>query len=281
MKIAVLMACYNRVEMTLRSLETLYRAASSCEIDVFLVDDASPDATGAKVLARFPNVHVIQGTGDLYWSRAMNLAWKTAVESLSDGQKYDFFLWLNDDVALKADAIDTVMCDWDKCGDPHGVVVGVCSKDSSEAESSYSATTIRDRQLFPNGVSPQRADGWFNGNFVLVPWETYRKVGMISDEYCHSRGDYDYAERLKLAKVPFFASSRFVGVCVNDYFDKTEGLRFFKRISLLFKPGYWNVRDLFVFRRKYWGIGRAVISVSHLIVHVIFMRSSRVAGESR
>ena len=37
-KIAVLMACYNRVETTLRSLERLYAAADGvADVDVFLL----------------------------------------------------------------------------------------------------------------------------------------------------------------------------------------------------------------------------------------------------
>ena len=271
MRIAVIMACHNRVMTTLSSLEHLFAAACGIsDLDVYLVDDGSVDDTGASVRSRFPQVNVIDADGSLYWAKGMRLAWGTAVK---DGCKYDYFFWLNDDVKLRNDSLSGLLADAEKCGDLRGVIAGVCSEDASEVRSSYSATDESDVQYFPNGETPQRATGWFNGNAVLVPWVTYEAVGMISSDYTHARADYDYAERLKRSGIPFFASSHFVGVCGNDYFDKTKGLGLSSRISLLFKPGYWNIRDLFIFRRKYWGVGRAVVSVCHLIVHVIFMHT--------
>ena len=73
--IAVLMTCYNRVETTLRCLHSLFNQTikqsdnQTISLDVWLVDDASPDQTGAKVKAAFPEVHVIEGAGGLFWWR--------------------------------------------------------------------------------------------------------------------------------------------------------------------------------------------------------------------
>lgn len=267
-KIAVLMACYNRAETTLRSLGRLCAAADGlADIDVFLVDDASPDGTGDKVKARFPGVNVISGTGSLYWAKGMRLAWETAKET---GNDYDFYLWLNDDLALKSDSIKVLLADCGACGDVRGVIVGACSADESEKTSSYAATDERDRQIFPDGKNPQLAKGWFNGNCVLVPRTTYEAIGMISGDYTHARADYDYAERLKKAGIPFFASSRFVGVCRNDYRKKMSGKSLWQRVQMFGKPGYWNLVDLFRFRYRYYGLCRAIVSVCHLAFQVIF-----------
>jgi GT2 family glycosyltransferase len=268
MKVAVLMACYNRVVTTCRSLEMLYALTDGvADIDVFLVDDASPDCTGAIVKVRFPRVKVIEGTGNLYWAKGMRLAWEMAKET---SLAYDFYLWLNDDLMLKADSLKGLLVDWEACGDTRGVIVGACSGDETEENSSYAATDERDRQIFPDGKKPQLAKGWFNGNCVLVPRATYEAVGMISGDYSHARADYDYAERLKRAGIPFFASSHFVGVCNNDLIKKHSGKSLWTRIQIFGKPGYWNLADLFRFRYRYWGLPRAVLSVCHLILQVIF-----------
>ena len=94
---AILMTCYNRVGTTLRCLERLKVAAAriaDAQFDVWLVDDASPDQTGEKVKAAYPEVNVIQSPGNLFWCKGMRLAWDKAVAS---GIKYDFYLlptWL-------------------------------------------------------------------------------------------------------------------------------------------------------------------------------------------
>ena len=262
------MTCHNRVEKTIQSLENLFAAAKGVvDVAVFLVDDGSSDGTGAIVRNRFPQVKVIYADGSLYWAKGMRLAWETAVRN---GGEYDYFLWLNDDVKLKRDSMAGLLADAERCGDSRGVIVGVCSEDGTEAQSSYSATNERDVQYFPNGETPQGATGWFNGNVVLVPWATYEAVGMISGDYTHARADYDYAERLKKAGIPFFASSRIVGVCHNDYAEKMADKGLGERIGMLSRPGYWNLADLFRFRYRHYGLCKAVVSVCHLVFKVIF-----------
>ena len=135
--IAVLMTCYNRVETTLRCLHPLFNQTikqsdnQTISLDVWLVDDASPDQTGVKVKAAYPEVNVIQSPGNLFWCKGMRLAWDKAVAS---GIKYDFYLWLNDDVMLKTDALADVLKDYENGG---GVVVGRMSSDESECEESF------------------------------------------------------------------------------------------------------------------------------------------------
>lgn len=255
------MTCYNRAEMTLTALEGLSKSAKGIDYDVFLVDDASPDGTGAKVLERFPHMHVIDGKGQLYWAKGMRFAWEMAAKSAD----YDFYLWLNDDLNLKPNALSGMLADYDKTG---SVIVGACSEDDEETICSYGVSDASDRKILPVG-SPHKANGWLNGNCVLVPKEVYRRIGMISGEYTHARADYDYAERLKQAGIPFYCSSYYVGVCHNDFSEKMAGVRLCQRLQMLWKPGYFNLHDLWLIRRRYHGITAAILSCAHLTFIVI------------
>ena len=199
----------------------------------------------------------------------MRLAWETAVEEEKRVGAFDFFLWLNDDVELKPGAIESVLDDWRVCGDIRGVIVGACSSDRREEECSYAASTWGDARIPPNGHSPQRSDGWFGGNFLLVPRKAYEMVGMISGEYSHARADYDYAERLKRAEIPFFASSHYIGTCERDYAKKVMGLGLAQRVAMLWRPGYCNLQDLFLFKYRYYGLMRAVVSCLHMMFIVM------------
>ena len=260
-RIAVLIACHNRVKLTLRTLSALKHSAEGINYDVYLVDDGSTDGTGEAVRDRFPRVHVIQGDGKLYWAKGMRHAWEVA----SRKADYDFYLWLNDDLDIKSDALRGMLSDYEKT---KGVVVGACSQDNGETICSYGASDEKDHKIIPCGI-PQIARGWLNGNFVLVPREVYQKVGMISGEYTHARADYDYAERLKRAGVPFYCSSDYIGSCRNDFAEKMRGVSLWQRIKLLRQPGYFNLRDLWLIRSRYHGFVRAVCSCAHLIALVI------------
>ena len=255
-KIAVLMTCHNRVETTLECLRRLMPQLSLSD-KVFLVDDGSTDGTGARVRSAYPTVHVIDGDGSLYWAKGMRKAWDVAEE---DGI-YDFYLWLNDDVKLHDNAIEEIIRDMELASSPSCVVVGACEYGGC---CTYSATDANDCRIVPNG-NPQRAAGWLNGNVVLVPRVVSKRIGRISSDYSHARADYDYAERLKLVNIPFFVSSHYVGICPFDFRKKIQGKKLVERISWLWKPGYFNLRDLYLIRSRYHGHARAVLSCVRLM----------------
>ena len=72
--VAVLVACYNRVQVTLPNLGRLIEGLDRWKADyqIFLLDDASPDMTGAKVREAYPQITVVEGTGSLFWNRGMH-----------------------------------------------------------------------------------------------------------------------------------------------------------------------------------------------------------------
>ncbi|MCR5752158.1 MAG: glycosyltransferase family 2 protein [Kiritimatiellae bacterium] len=260
MTVAVLMTCHNRRETTLRCLEHLFVACDKCKgisFDVWLVDDGSSDGTAEGVKDGFPQVHVVSGDGNLFWAKGMHRAWMAATHS----RHYDLYLWLNDDVVLKRGAISGLLADYRVVG---SVLVGACSEDDTEQKCSYGATNRNDQKIIPIG-RPLRADGWLNGNVVLVPEEVFSKVGMISDEYSHARADYDYAERLRRLGIPFYCSSAYVGSCKDDFMAKMCAKSFWQRIQMLWRPGYMNLHDLWLIRCRYHGIMPAIMSCAHLV----------------
>ena len=260
-RVAVLIACHNRVAMTIRSLTALAQAADGIDYDVFIVDDGSTDGTTEVVRTSFPHSHVIQGNGKLFWAKSMRLAWEVAAAHCD----YDHYLWLNDDLILKPRSINDALVDQQRL---KGVVVGACSEDPSESTCSYGATDANDKLIIPSG-KPQMANGWLNGNFVLIPRDIFKKVGYISNDYAHARADYDYAERLKKIGAPFYCSSHYVGICHNDSMKQIEGKSIIQRIGLLWAHGYYNMHDLWLIRSRHHGRFRALISCLHLIWIVI------------
>lgn len=268
MKIAILMTCHNRRETTLRCLESLVLekrvGVGQWKIDVFLVDDGSTDGTREEVgeLSGSWNVriHLIEGDGTLFWAKGMELAWKTClqheVEKVGGGRggqrRYDGFLWLNDDVELATDALEKLIT---AVPLPTPIII-VGELVNSKGEVTYG----------------KRGD-LFTGNFVFVSRAAYEKLGMICGDYAHAWADSDYAMRAKRAGVRV-VSCGLVGRCEgHPNRPSLKGLLLRQRWAMLFNPKGWNLHDLWLYRRRNWGVLAALVSCVHLVCHV--MRGDR------
>src|SRR5689334_2811781 len=111
MRLAILVACYNRVAITLRGLAALKSALdgiSDIEYQIFLVDDASPDNTEDAVRACFPDIFVIRGSGGLFWNGGMCRAFEEAKRY----SPFDAYMLFNDDLAITNDGLANAFDDF-------------------------------------------------------------------------------------------------------------------------------------------------------------------------
>jgi GT2 family glycosyltransferase len=268
-KIAVLLTCHDRREKTLSCLHSLFGVTLPAEYktDVFLVDDGSTDGTGEAVKNHFPQVTVIQGDGNLYWNKGMNLAWKNAVETFD----YDFYLWLNDDVILKKESFEILMNDFRKAGTHNVIIAGVCQSYKGVVTYSGYNSLTKKIELTPNGDIQQCE--YFNGNVVLVPSLVFKRVGFLDPVFHHGQGDFDYGLKAKKSGIRSFVSSGFVGVCernkelprwCNPRYPLPERLKSFNS-PLGGRPG-----STFVFQRRYIGFVPALFHYFTIHLRLVF-----------
>ena len=201
-RIAALLTCHNRRELTLRCLTSLADAAKMSaghvELETYLVDDGCTDGTGGAVRRQFPDVHVIVGTGDLYWCGGMRLAWKRAAEN-----EYDGYLWLNDDVTLDSNALDKLLDVAHRYGGVNEalIVVGATRNEGPVAAGAATYGGLSAQGVLPSSNDVRRIE-LFNGNIVLVSRRAFQVLGSLSSAYTHGLGDIDYGVRAKRAGVP-------------------------------------------------------------------------------
>ena len=252
MTVAILMACHDRRETTQRCLERLFAslaAAPDVSGRVFLVDDGSTDGTAEMVGRLFPEVCVVGGDGRLYWTRGMRMAWEAAVRERRD---WDGYLWLNDDVMLDVDAIRRIA---DECGANSGVVVLGALREKTTGERIYG----------------EGSDGLFCGSCTFVPRSVFEQVGMICGEYRHAWGDYDYAQMCRRAGVAWREIEGTVGEARSHGMrPDIAGLSLRARWRTLFDPKGWCIADVWTYRRRNFGVLRAVSSCFHMMLHVLF-----------
>lgn len=210
--IAALLTCHNRRESTQKSLCALRRAiVPGVETFVVAVDDGSTDGTAVAIEQGFPGATVLRGDGTLYWAGGMAVAHKHAVAGSPD-----YLLWLNDDVVLASNALNTLLSCVDQFDSPQ-VVVGAVVDPDHPNRVSYSGSIRygkRPRSLVKMGPTgfPLPVDT-FNGNVVLIPRAVYEVVGPIDERYVHGYGDHDYGFRVRAAGFDVTLAPEPVGTC--------------------------------------------------------------------
>ena len=259
-KIAILLTCYNRKEKTISCLRSFYKALEfsnfQIEFDIFLVDDGSTDGTSEEILKNFPEINIISGSGDLFWSGGMRLAWKTA---LMQDKDYDSFLLLNDDVILTNDFLASLVLTHEFCLKQYNKSgIYVCStRNSVNSKISYGGTYITHRgiKIKSNLVEPSDTPvlcTMANANILMVTKSVVKAIGILDDRYIHQFGDYDYTLVASRNGIPVLVCPGFGGYCSDDHgnswLQPNSSLK--KRINFLYSPLGLSYREQTYYLKK-------------------------------
>jgi GT2 family glycosyltransferase len=99
----VVVPVYNKIELTIRFLES-FQQITYPNYSVIIVDDGSRDGTAEILHARFPEVIVLKGDGNLWWSGATNLGVMYALDL-----NYDYVLTINNDSRVNPDFLSRLV----------------------------------------------------------------------------------------------------------------------------------------------------------------------------
>lgn len=264
-KIATLITCYNRKEKTLFCLKSLYSSevSNNVRLDVFLVDDGCTDGTSEAIIKQYPEVHIIAGTGQLFWNRGMYLAWKTAVET----NDYDFYLWLNDDTFIYQNTINRLLNDSISLQNKAIICGATCS---GKGKQTYGGWTQK-KLMEPNGYL--QLCEFFNGNIVLVPKYVYEKIGNFDYHYSHSLGDLDYGFRAGKNNILMYQLGNYAGICENHEHLETwcnSNYSLKERIQAFKTPLGGCPAEFFYFQRKHIGLIPAGFHYLTIYLRLIF-----------
>ena len=259
--IAVLMTCYNRKEKTLRCLSALQEGweknGKGLSVSVFLTDDGCSDGTADAIRSqgfRFP-IHILQGTGNLFWNGGMINSWKAALEEGG----FDGYLWLNDDTySLPEFWEDLIAADAYSLATfgKHGIYVGSLT-DMSGTRLTYGGFNFRNKiTLSDEFVIP---DGSFqtcqcaHGNITYVSSEVVEAMGVFCEKYIHGGTDHDYTYLAHKAGFPLIVLREYVGLCDNDHTGSRAVMADMKlkdRIAFLKSPHGLNLHNTLLFQKR-------------------------------
>lgn len=250
------MTVHNRKKNTLECLRLLYNQKidrTQYLTDVFFTDDGCTDGTAEAVQKEFPDVHIIEGDGNLFWNKGMYEAWKVAAAT----KQYGYYFWLNDDTYIYDDALNELLKASSKFEDEAIVVGSAC------AIGNRNIITYGGRE---NGKIIKPSDGSiecksFNGNLVLIPRAVFDKVGYNDNYYTHNFGDVEYGLRAARHGVKSYIIPGIIGECdrhekMATWCDPKKS--FNQRWQAFHTPLGPGVKEGFHFEAKYVSLFTAI-----------------------
>jgi GT2 family glycosyltransferase len=248
--LAVLLTCHNRRDSTHKALRFLYKAEMPKDIlfDIYLVDDGSSDGTSEMIRNEFPDVVLIQGSGDLYWNLGMKLAWETS----SNAKEYDFFLMLNDDADLDDNALLHLFGCFSETKDETGeesLIIGACRKNKADNTFSYGGRSDIG-PIIPDGTLQKCK--YINCNVVLVSKAIFEKIGGLSEHYIHRFGDVEYGLRAQRNGIECYVTKNYIASCEPNFVEwRNSEVSFTKRWAALHSLTGFSLKEYVTFYKDY------------------------------
>lgn len=192
----IVIPVHNRRAITQDCLSSLFKQIYT-NYKVIVIDDGSTDGTAAMIAEQFPQVTVLRGDGNLWWSRATNMGVEHA---LNDGAEY--ILTLNDDTIAPPDFLENMMRWAQKTPN---ALLGAYAIDAVTGSPVYggeiinwitaSSVSLLDRLSAEKRVGLHRVTH-FPGRGLLIPAEVFRRIGDFdAKRFPQLAADYDFTHR--------------------------------------------------------------------------------------
>ena len=249
--ITIVIPVHNRREYTRQCLVCL-SAQTYQNSRIVVVDDGSTDGTDIMIEQEFPDVIVMKGDGNLWWTEATNWGVRYALQH-RDKRQENFVLTLNDDTRVGPDYLQTMLDAYRK---HRPCLIGSISVDSENPEkleyagAAFELYTAGGRHLagdyhysYPELV--QRAthveSQSLPGRGTLIPLEVFEQIGLYdSTNYVHYMADIEFSVRARKAGYRLIVN---VASLVYEYTGAT-GIQVERRVSLNeFIKGFTSIKS--------------------------------------
>jgi len=207
----------------------------SYTLDIVCVIDGSTDGTQQMLSEKFPSVHIVQGSGNWWYTRSMNEGFKYAVKNLSP----DFLLTLNDDLELKENYLSALLGAFSHI--KQDCLLGSISL-SSEKPHVITFSGTREGKIpyqwkpylnFMSAVDPNKLTGVIPskelpGRGMLIPSHILKELNYFDERFPQYHSDFDFCLRAAKRGYPIFVSYDAV---LYSHVLKTSDSTTFKKIS--------------------------------------------------
>jgi GT2 family glycosyltransferase len=235
LKIAIVTPIHNRRDITLQCLRSLSRVdQSGLDVTVYIVDDGSTDGSWEAIEQEFPEVNLIKGDGNLWFTEGTNVGIREAMKA-----DPDYVLAINDDSIFDGSFLRHLV---ETAEMYHESVVGPLLLLWDEPHRLFQTSPVWStasggwKHWQKQTVWTVPEDPWevdiIVGNCVLIPAEAFRRCGVMDSQRFPNFGDAEYTPRLKKAGYRLIVDPRSRVYCQPNAIP--QRLRH-KKLSQLFK----------------------------------------------
>jgi len=197
-KIYVVFPVFNGLDSTAEFLQSM-EAQAFDNYQIVICDDGSTDGTKDFILRNYPDVVVVDGAGDLWWTGGINECVKYVLDNCEEN---DFILTINNDVTIDSDYLQQKIERANEC--PGSIIGSLCvymdNHDLIETSGfvvdydKCTASSITKRGEIRGDLHKGVVDvNYLPGKGVLIPVSVFNKIGLYDDNrFPHYHADSDF-----------------------------------------------------------------------------------------
>jgi GT2 family glycosyltransferase len=192
-KICVVIPVHNRKEFTRDCLNSLYEQTIPVGL-IIVVDDGSTDGTAEMIRSEFPEVAILSGDGNLFWTAAINLGIVYALN-----KDADYILTMNNDTVASPDFVEKMV---EAASTKPHAILGAFDRDIKTKRPYYGGEIINwqkgSSEFLLNILPPEKQNGLhevslYPGRGLLIPRIVFDTIGLFAeDKLPHYMADYDF-----------------------------------------------------------------------------------------
>ena len=255
MTIFIIIPVHNRRLLTRNCLLSLFQQTKQ-NFRVVVVDDGSTDGTSEMLLDEFPEVILLYGNGDLWWTGAMNVG---IYHVLNICDPDDYILALNDDLIVPKDYIASLTKLSVRFPNAlvGSIITDINDKDTILSGGSkvnwwsakrYNINVGRKKSSFPKGFYNEVS--LLTGRGVLIPAKVFRELGLYNERHYKHYGDTEITKRAEKAGYRLIVS--YDAVVYSLPLKKNNAVHSEKYRLIDAKKYYWSVRSNTDLRNRFW-----------------------------
>lgn len=209
--LAIVVPVHNRKSITLQFVVQVKR--QNIRVDqIIVVNDGSTDGTSEAITEKFPDVHIIHGPGDWWWTKSVNMGCRYALEHGAD-----YILLMNDDTTFGDDYIEKMM---HHVADYPDALIGSLSLTHTKPHRIFYAGTksivwwrakthlyYRPFEPYQPHMKGLHESPVLPGRGLVIPKRVFQTIGMFDDiRLPQYSADYDFVLRANRAGFQTFIS---------------------------------------------------------------------------